>query len=202
MILAGVLIERSKEAEFKKLGVKDSKQLTPQKREALAKEIKKAGKFHITLTHPYEIDSRTNMGINLNKIEAIKAAEIINTLNNGEKIKVILDCPSNNIPAWRSYLLTHIEKKDNLEIVCEWKADVNHPCVSAASILAKTTRDFEVEKIKKLVGQDFGSGYPSDPITKKFLKDYYAKHQKDGIFRETWGTVKDHKKGKAQKTLF
>jgi len=142
------------------------------------------------------------MGINLNKIEAIKAAEIINTLNNGEKIKVILDCPSNNIPAWRSYLLTNIEKKDNLEIVCEWKADVNHPCVSAASILAKTTRDFEVEKIKKLVGQDFGSGYPSDPITKKFLKDYYAKHQKDGIFRETWGTVKDHKKGKAQKTLF
>lgn len=202
MILAGVLIEKSLEPKLKELGVKDSKQLTPKRREDLAEEIKKISKYHIEITTPYEIDHAPEMGLNLNNLEAIKAARIINALNNGKKIKVILDCPSNNIKTWRDYLMKHIEKKDNLEISCEWKADVNHSSVSAASIIAKTTRDAEIEKIKKIVGVDFGSGYPSDPITKKFLKDYFKKHQKDGIFRESWGTVKDHLSNKKQKTLF
>jgi len=203
MVLAGCLIEKSIEPELKKLGVKDSKQLTAKRREVLAEEIKKISKFHITLTHPYEIDQRTAMGVNLNKVEAIKAAEIINNLNKGNRrIKVVLDCPSNNIKAWRDYLLTHINNLANLEIICEWKADVNHLAVSAASILAKTTRDFEIEKIKKKIGIDFGSGYPADPLTIDFLDKYFAKFRKDGIFRETWGTVSDHIKKKEQKKLF
>jgi len=202
MILAGCLIEKSKEPELKHLGVKDSKQLTAKRRDVLVEEIKKiAIAYHFTITHPYEIDSRTKMGINLNKIEAIKTAEIINKLNNGQKIKVVVDCPSVNISSWYDYLLTHIEKPENLTISCEHKADINHVACSAASIIAKTTRDAEVEKIKKLVGVDFGSGYPSDPETIKFLDKYFAKHRKDGIFRETWGTVADHLNRKAQKKL-
>jgi len=203
MILAGCLTDDSIELEFKKLGVKDSKQVTPQKREALAAEIKeKALTFEITLTSPQEITDKNRAGINLNKIEAIKSAEIINKINKGQaKIIVFIDCPSPNIPAWQKDVERYVENLENLEIHCEHKADINHISCSAASIIAKTMRDAEIEKIKERIGVDFGSGYPSDPLTCNFLKEYSEKHRKDGIFRETWQTWKDNMKGKEQKKL-
>ena len=205
MALAGCLIDESIENEFKKLGVKDSKQLSPNRRESLAWLIKeKVIKFEVIKVEPYEIDGKDGNSLNLNQIEAVKMAQIINKINEKtekEKIKVILDCPSNNIKAWTEYLKKHINNKENLTISAEHKADVNHIAVSAASILAKTTRDREIELLKKKIGVDFGSGYPSDPVTKQFLKEYFEKHKKDGIFRETWGTVAKHKKEKEQKKL-
>jgi ribonuclease HII len=81
MVLAGVLIHKEDETKLKKLGVKDSKKLTPKRREILAKEIKKYAKgFSILLAQPQEIDGRNAAGLNLNKLEAIKSAKIINTL--------------------------------------------------------------------------------------------------------------------------
>src|SRR3989344_883654 len=96
MILAGCLIKKEKEQELKKLGVKDSKQLTDKRREFLAEIIRKeAESFEITFSFPDEIEEQSKKGIDLNKLEAIKAAEIINKLNkNSEKIKIIIDCPS------------------------------------------------------------------------------------------------------------
>ena len=203
MIIAGCLLNAKDEAELKKLGVKDSKQVHTNKRKILAEEIrKKALSYHVLVIYPNEIDSRGEIGLNLNKLEAIKMAEVINNLNNGEKIKVYVDCPSPNIPVWKNFLMRYIDKKKNLIIHCEHKADVNHVSCSAASILAKERREEEVEKIKKLIGSDFGSGYPADPITIKFLKENYSKHKPDGIFRETWGTIANHKKSKEQKRLF
>ncbi len=203
MILAGCLIESELEQEFKKQGVKDSKKLTPYKREILAEIIKaKALSYHIVTIHAKEIDSSTNSGTNLNTIEAIKAAEIINHINQGfDKIKVIVDCPSPNIEKWKAVLKSHITRLDNLEFHVEHKADVNHIACSAASILAKSTREKEVARIKKQIGKDFGSGYPSDPVTKKFLEDYSKEHKKDGIFRETWKTWKQASSKKQQKNL-
>ena len=52
----------------------------------------------------------------------------------------------------------------------ESKADFNYPVTSAASICAKVTRDARVKEISKEIG-DIGCGYPSDPITKAWLKD-------------------------------
>jgi len=203
MALAGCLMDEKLEEEFRNLGIKDSKQITPKRREELAKIIKeKAETFEITLTFPSEITDKNKNGVNLNTIEAQKSAEIINKINKGHgKIKVYIDCPSPNIPAWQRIVENYIKNKENLEIHCEHKADINHISCSAASILAKTTRDKEVEKIRKLVGVDFGSGYPSDPLTCKFLKDYSEKHKRDGIFRETWSTWKTACKVKEQKKL-
>jgi ribonuclease HII len=203
MVLAGCLIDEKTAEEFKKLGVKDSKKVLKNKREVLARIIKeKALGFEILIVHPDEIDARNGAGVNLNDIEAIKSAEIINKLNDNSRIiKVAVDCPSPNIVKWKAYLEKRIQNKENLIMHVEHKADVNHVACSAASILAKTTRDAEIEKIKKKIGVDFGSGYSSDPVTMKFLNEYFHKHKKDGIFRETWGTVADHKAKKEQKKL-
>ena len=204
MALAGVLVNKEIENKFKKLGVKDSKLLTSEKREELAKKIKeKAIAFYVALTHANEIDSKIKTGTNLNKVEAEKAAEIINNLTKEteESIKVVIDCPSPNKESWRKDVLRKISRQENLLVACEHKADRDYVAVSAASILAKSAREKEISLLKKKIGKDFGSGYPNDPKTIKFLKKYSEEHKKDGIFRETWATFKNHKKEKQQKKL-
>jgi ribonuclease HII len=190
MILAGCLIDEATEKEFKKLGIKDSKQLTPKRREFLANIIReKAETFEITITYPKEIDDELSKGINLNHVEAIRTAEIINKINKGfKRIKVIVDCPSVGIAKWTDLLKTKIENLSNLEILCEHKADQNHISVSAASILAKSAREKEMDALKKIYGDEIGSGYTSDPATIKFLEKNVIKHEDSGIFRKSWET--------------
>ncbi|KAI9013028.1 ribonuclease H-like domain-containing protein [Gaertneriomyces semiglobifer] len=60
------------------------------------------------------------------------------------------------------------------------KADSLYPCVSAASIVAKVTRDsilrhweFVEPSLNESVSKAFGSGYPSDPNTVNWLKDNF-----------------------------
>ncbi len=203
MVLAGCLLDEEASEEFKKIKVRDSKTLTPKRREYLAKIIKqKSLTFEITITHPVEVDTKLNTGTNLNKIEAQKTAEIINRINKGmNKMQVIIDCPSPNIQSWQTYMERYINNKKNLIISCEHKADKNHISVSAASIIAKSAREFEVAKLKKKIGKNFGSGYSSDPVTRKFLEEYYKDHKKDGIFRETWQTMRNIHSKKEQKNL-
>ncbi len=191
LILAGVLLTKQQEELLKKKGAKDSKALKHPLRIKLSKIIKNNSlKYEIVKTYPEKIDESINSGTNLNTLEAINTAEIINSLNNKkDKIKVIVDCPSTNKRLWLGTLSKYIEYKENLEILCEHKADVNHPAVSAASILAKVAREEEVKIIHKKYG-DFGSGYPADERTIKFLKENGIKLKNTGIFRKTWQTWK------------
>jgi len=208
MCLAGVLIDKEQEQELKKLGSKDSKLLTPKQRVDIALELKKIVKFRAHLITPAEIDTGLGEGLNLNQVEAFASAAIINELvselsdENRKNLKIILDCPSINTEGWKNQLLGYIKEKGlSKNIHCEHKADFNHIVVSAASIIAKTTRDAEIERIKKEIGIDFGSGYPSDPNTKKFLEEHVLDFKKERIFRESWSTwqeAKNKKMGKSE----
>ena len=204
MVLAGCLIDEETEKKIKDFGVKDSKQLTQKRREVLAEKIKElAETFETVLAYPEEIDGKNHNGINLNYVEGLKTAEIINRINKGfGKIKVIIDCPSVNIGRWKDFLKTKIDNLSNLEIVCEHKADRNYVAVSAASILAKCVREKEMDKLKEKFGDGIGSGYCSDPTTYKFLENHAKEHEDKGIFRKTWGTWKDACAIAEQKRLF
>lgn len=203
MILAGCLLDEKAEKELKKLGVKDSKQLTQKRREFLAEEIKKRAElFEVVMAYPDEIDGKNHDGVNLNDLEAIKTAEIINKINKGfGKIKVIVDCPSPSIEKWRDFLKTKIENLSNLDVVCEHKADVNHVSVSAASVLAKVVREKEMTMLKEKYGPEIGSGYCSDKKTYKFLEENIQKYSKNGLFRQTWSTWKKACEKSEQKKL-
>jgi ribonuclease HII len=192
MITAGCLIDKETERYFKKIGVKDSKQITPKRREILNKEIKeKAKAFEILVCSPDKIDKNNENKVKLNELEANHFAKIINKLNKEDiKIKVVVDCPSTNILKFTDYLRSKIKNLSNLEISCEHKADKNHVAVSAASILAKFRREQEMDKIKKIYGPEIGSGYTSDPATIKFLEKYAKKYKDKGIFRKSWITWK------------
>ncbi len=204
MVLAGCLLDEETEKELKKLGVKDSKDLTQKRREILAKIIKeKAKAFEIVVIFPEEIDGNGASRTKLNELEAIAASRIINQINRGfGNIRVLIDCPSTSLVKWRNYLLTKVEELSNLEISCEHKADKNHVSVSAASILAKDIREKEMDKLKEKYGSEIGSGYTSDPLTIKFLEKNILKYEKDGIFRKTWETFRRVKRDMGQKRLF
>lgn len=61
-------------------------------------------------------------------------------------------------------------------IVSTHRADTLFPVVSAASVIAKGTREEKMERIREEIGTDAGSGYPSDPATRKFLEGYLRDH--------------------------
>lgn len=197
MVLCGVLVNEEDESKLKSIGAKDSKLLTPKTREILFDQIKSmVKKYEVVIVPPKEIDDALrDETLNLNKLEAQKMVEIINKL---KPAKVLLDCPSTNPKEYVVYLRKYLDKKD-MNIVAEHKADVKYTVVAAASIIAKVTRDREIEKIKQRIGIDFGSGYPSDEKTQLFLKKNWDKYTE--IFRKTWASYKTILKGKTQKKL-
>ena len=203
LVIAGCLMDEKFEKELKKLGVKDSKKLTREKRDELDTEIRKlAETFEIVPIPPIEIENKNEHGIKLNELEAIAAAEIINKINRGfNEIKVIIDCPNPDTGKWRDIVLSRIQNTSNIVLVCEHKADVNHIVTSAASILAKCVRDREMDALKAKYGK-VGSGYCHDPITIEFLKENLIKYNNEGIFRKTWMTWKEAMEKVEQKKLF
>ncbi|MEK6816222.1 MAG: ribonuclease HII [Nanoarchaeota archaeon] len=196
LVIAGVVADESVLDKLKSLGVKDSKLLSPKRREELFEQIKSiVHSYEIIIVPPQEIDDALNSeSLNLNWLEAIKTAMIINKL---DAKKAYIDSPSNNLRAYADYMRVYVKDK-NVTLICEHKADVKYVVVSAASILAKVTRDREIEKLKEKYG-DLGSGYPSDPVTKEFLKNNWSKHPE--IFRKTWASYKVYSDKLSQKSL-
>lgn len=204
MVLAGCLIDEKTEREFRRFGVRDSKQLTKKRRAFLESLIKeKAITFSLQILHPFEIDGKNKDGINLNESEARMASKIINEINKGfNRIRVVIDCPSPNRTKWGDSVKMKIDDLSNLEVVCEHKADRNHVAVSAASILAKQEREREMDVLRKKYGDDIGSGYSSDAVTRKFLEKNVKKLKDKGIFRKSWKTWKQANANEHQKKLF
>ncbi|MFH0979022.1 MAG: ribonuclease HII [Candidatus Woesearchaeota archaeon] len=197
LVVVGLLVDSKDEQRLKNIGAKDSKMLTPRQREGLYETILKISKSRkIFIISPKEIDDAVNgkEGLNLNWLEAQKAVEAIDELKPNE---VQIDCPSNNIKAFVSYIESRTLHK--CKIVAEHKADAKYPVVSAASIIAKVTRDREIKKIEEMIGQRIGSGYPADPVTQEFLKQDHRKNPE--IYRKSWATYKDMVNTKKQKKL-
>ncbi len=196
LVIAGFCIDKANEYILREMGVKDSKLLSAKERERLFDGVKKIAKsYKIFIVEPNEIDRAVTGedGGNLNWLEGKKAVEIINELAPDE---AIVDCPSTNILQFTGFLEKQLTKKTIL--VVEHKADTNHLAVGAASILAKVTRDREIQKLEEKYGR-MGSGYPADPITQAFIKENYNKYPE--IFRKSWETFKTLVKNGQQKKL-
>jgi len=198
LFIVGAMFKEKDLGKLKSIGVKDSKLLTHKKRVELEKEIKKiANTIKIIKVAPQEIDSAVDgdKSMNLNWLEAIKQAEIINEL---KPDKAIIDCPSPNCNAYERYLRKLLNNQE-IELIIEHKADKNFVECSSASVIAKVEREKEVEAIEKMVGESIGSGYSSNTICQKFIKDNFEKYP--GLFRKSWSTWKNHNHMKKQKRL-
>ncbi|MEM1689235.1 MAG: ribonuclease HII [Candidatus Hadarchaeales archaeon] len=185
MMICGVLLKRENIEYLKGLGVRDSKTLTPRKREELAKVIRRiSSKYEILRVSPEEID-RARRKEALNELEAEKFALLIDRLGPDE---VYIDSVDPNPERFRARLMRYVHHVP-AKIVIENFADKKYIPVAAASILAKVERDRTVMMLREKFG-DFGSGYPSDPKTIKFLKEWKIRYGKLPDFvRKSWKTL-------------
>lgn len=207
LIICGVQFDRKGVEELKRMKVRDSKLLSPKRREELAPKIRSAARgVKMIIFEAREIDKLRETK-SLNQIELEAFAEIIRSLGDDE---VIVDLPEPG-RRWVAILRTKIPK--NVKLTAEHKADMKYPIVGAASILAKVERDRRIRELEKEIGMEIGSGYPRDPHTLNFLRKWIAAHKEIPPWvrmswrtaRELWGIKKQKKlsayRKKKQKSL-
>lgn len=186
MVICAAAINPLDEYKLKELGVKDSKKLSPLQRERLYGKVGKLCKYATVKITAEELNTLMDRH-NLNEIEAMKVAVAIDHLEL-HGATAFIDSPDNVPAKFGKRIEKYIKTKNRL--VCENRADDTYVIVGAASIIAKVTRDREIERIKKETGIDFNSGYTSDPMTQKYVhnrKDYPAL---EPYLRTKWSTLR------------
>jgi len=187
MVLCGANFDQRVFDDLKTAGVRDSKLLTPQRRELLAKLIlEKASGVEVIEVSAAEIDScRLVKKVNLNEMEAMHFAKIIDRLN---PELAYLDSPDPNPKLFETRILRYLKSRP--KIVAENYADRKYVAVAAASIVAKVRRDQRIAELRGRYG-DLGSGYPADPVTISFLEKWVRERGKLPDFaRRSWETAR------------
>lgn len=183
MVVAAVSVENAKLIEDK--GFKDSKLLTPQRRNELFQLIKGNYRYAVEIIQPEEIDEyRRKNQLNLLNRKAFE--KVIIKLNPNI---AYVDAADVNEERFGRDIKSNLTNDNDTDVISMHKADSKIPVVAAASIIAKQTRENEIEKLKEKIG-DFGSGYPSDERTIKFLKSYFNDNSKwPSGTRKSWKTI-------------
>ena len=183
MVIADVVIPEKMEKVLSRMGVKDSKKLTPNRRTILSRKLKKMFEYDMIVISAREIDDMRAEGINLNEIEKKAMEELILRLKPQKAIVDAVDVKAERFQE-------NLRNDTGFDVIAEHKADDKFIQVAAASIIAKAERDAQIEEInKEFIRQGgIGSGYPSDPTTKKFLSNYTYDEMPDFV-RKSWNTV-------------
>ncbi len=190
MVIAIVCVEEERVSSLLELGVRDSKELRPDRRARIALEVMRSARYvRYIIVPPGEIDQYVAKS-RLNLLEAEKTAELIRQALSelGDIDVVYVDSPDVRPDRYAQTLRQMLNA--DVKIEASHKADRQVPVVSAASIVAKYIRDSEIEKLRQIYG-DFGSGYPGDPKTIKFILSYVKKNRElPPIVRKTWSTAR------------
>lgn len=189
LAIAGISIEEKDLPKLVDLGVKDSKLLSPQRRETLAHQIRElALSYNVVLLSPVEIDHVVETGKRLHRLNRLEAQAMARVLAVLKPDVAYVDA-SDVLP---NRFGDHIAERLNfkLKIISEHKADSKYPIVSAASIIAKVERDKALSELQKKYG-DMGCGYPTDSNTIEFLECWIRKFGSYPDFvRKSWKPAK------------
>ena len=195
LVIAGVLVRTEDLQKLRTLGVKDSKLLTPHKREVLAPQIREiVQKTSVQKLQPKDIDNVVKSGRKLHKLNWLEAHTMALVIQELKPHLVYVDASD----VLENRFKQHIQECLPFEtkIISEHKADRNYVAVSAASIIAKVERDMEIAMLRHIHG-DFGSGYPSDERTICFLEDLIKDNDEYPDFvRKSWKPARRVKDGK------
>ncbi|MEM3673783.1 MAG: ribonuclease HII [Candidatus Bathyarchaeia archaeon] len=189
LVIAGVLMSEDDLPKLVELGVKDSKLLSPQRREKLTAEIKRiAKKYAVIKLSPKDIDAVVQRGIKLHRLNRLEAQTMAKVIEMLKPDVAYVDASDVLEERFKQHILECLPFK--VEIISEHKADRKYPIVSAASIIAKVERDSEIAELAEKYG-DFGCGYPTDPKTISFLKECLQKTGEYPDFvRKSWKPAK------------
>ena len=176
-------------------GVRDSKELKPARRAEIEawfqQQSEQEGWFGTTVTLTAErIDlALQEQGLNMLEVEGFQ--EAIQQLPVKQHLSIIADACDVNAERFTQRIISGLEHWPWQEssMRSEHKADQNHLVVAMASILAKEERERAMAAMQNRLGFSLGSGYPSDPATKKALDALCQQSGIDPDVRWGWATV-------------
>ena len=182
LVIAGISLEKKNLRKLTSLGVKDSKKLSSKSREILYKKIiEVVDDYHVVKILPRSIDASVKKHL-LNNLEAKYMAKVVSKLDADTSYVDSCDVK----PLRFGKVISQLS--NDHKIKSYHHADSRFVVVSAASILAKVSRDKSIERLRKT--HNLGSGYPSDSTTVKFVTKYYKKNHVMPVFvRKSWKPV-------------
>jgi ribonuclease HII len=182
LVVAAITIEKSKIQELEKIGVKDSKKLSPKTRDVLYKKIIKiVDDYQISKATPKQIDVAVNQH-KLNNLESEHMAKVIKKLQ--PSVSYVDSCDVNAARFGKE-----LARMTRSKIKSYHHADAKFLVVSAASIIAKVTRDRAIARLAKK--HPVGSGYPSDSKTMSFVREWFLQNGKlPDYVRKSWAPAK------------
>ncbi|MFW5964481.1 MAG: ribonuclease HII, partial [Natronomonas sp.] len=171
--------------EFLPDGIDDSKRLTDARREELADLLRADDRISVGVAEitPDRIDAG-----NMNDLTVAAHAEALGKVAEDGDIGL---CDAGDVDADRFASRVADRLDAEVTVAAEHRADESDELVGAASILAKSARERHVAALAERFG-DVGSGYPSDPTTRAFLREHVAE---TGVLpdcaRRSWSTCED-----------
>lgn len=184
MIIAAVRLPAGSDVPA---SVVDSKRLDPADRTDLAARIQSIAGLTVSRV-AVPVDVIDNPGTDMNSLTVAGQAAALNAVAEPEDT-VIADAGDVDSDRFARRIADRAWR--DVAIVAEHGADDSYPVVSAASILAKVRRDAEIAGLANQYGA-VGSGYPSDPTTQEFLRDWVDHHGTlPDCARASWATSKE-----------
>ncbi|MGC8688104.1 MAG: ribonuclease HII [Candidatus Micrarchaeia archaeon] len=203
LVISVVAIKKEHEKKLSEIGVRDSKMLSSKKRYELYDKIKEVALEALTDSiYPNEINNAMKNSISLNELEAVHFARLFDKIKRDTSI-LYLDSPDVIAQKFGMRISIYSTKPTRVigikvsrekgvkytKIISEHKADSKYPVVSAASIIAKVTRDNEIKRLKDELNMDIGSGYPSDQTTIEAIKNNLKNEELLKHIRDRWSTI-------------
>lgn len=182
------------------LGERDSKALTPRRREAVCVEIVEALPFAVVEVPADAIDAARSHETMNGIVAGAHAAVLRELAAEGNRIAVAyLDAC--DVREGRYATTVGRQLASSCTVVAIHHADDLLSVVAAASIVAKVRRDRALRALAEEHGP-LGSGYPSDPATRRFLDECLEGGDPLPPFvRASWRTVTDRQRACGQATL-
>ena len=198
LVIAGLSFDTTGIKNLRNEGITDSKKLTVLKRETMyTKILQSAVSIFVCRINPTTIDNY----VRHKKLNILETRFMTITADNISADKIIIDACDVKPDRFKQSILKNLTKK-SVKIYCFHKADKDNLMVSAASIIAKVTRDREIKKIEAILCKKIGSGYPSDPLTKLFLRNHLFDNENKEYIRFSWRPVQNLIDNSAQTKLF
>lgn len=164
LVVGAVAVPRDRLEAVAATGARDSKTLSPARREAILAELLGCAQVRCVAATPADVDAHVADG-RLNALEASLFGRLARAFAPAE---ARVDACDANAARFGRAVARHAGPT---VVVRAWhRADALDPLVGAASIAAKVHRDRAVAELAEQLGAEIGSGYPSDATTVAFVR--------------------------------
>jgi ribonuclease HII len=171
-------------------GVDDSKRLSSSRRESLASEIRARPAVSVGVVR-VGTDRIDDPATDMNGLTVAGQAEAVAAVA-ADGDRVVVDAGDVDEARFGRRVREAVgEAGIAVDVESRHGADESDAVVGAASIVAKVDRDAAVAELAEEYGA-VGSGYPSDPTTREFLREYVAETgDLPPCARRSWQTCAD-----------